>query len=85
MKKEAKRYWFSAKNYGWGWGLPAAWQGWAVLVVSLIGFSAIPFIASPVDDLLIFTILNLFLAAALICICFVKGEPVRWRWGAPNK
>jgi hypothetical protein len=25
------RYWFPAKRYGWGWGLPVTWQGWAVL------------------------------------------------------
>ena len=27
------RYWFPAKRYGWGWGLPVAWQGWLVLAV----------------------------------------------------
>jgi large subunit ribosomal protein L4 len=27
------RYWFPVKRYGWGWGLPTAWQGWAVLAV----------------------------------------------------
>jgi hypothetical protein len=26
-------YWFPAKRYGWGWGLPRVWQGWAVMVV----------------------------------------------------
>ena len=25
-------YWFRAKKYGWGWGLPLKWQGWAVLI-----------------------------------------------------
>lgn len=24
-------YWFPAKRYGWGWGLPSSWQGWVVL------------------------------------------------------
>ena len=23
-----KPYWFPAKRYGWGWGLPKTWQGW---------------------------------------------------------
>jgi hypothetical protein len=27
------RYWFPAKTYGWGWGLPSTWEGWLVLVV----------------------------------------------------
>ncbi len=25
-------FWFPAKRYGWGWGLPVAWQGWLVLI-----------------------------------------------------
>ena len=24
-------YWFPAKRYGWGWGLPVVWQGWFVV------------------------------------------------------
>ena len=24
-------YWFPAKRYGWGWGLPSVWQGWVVM------------------------------------------------------
>ncbi len=30
MQNERK-YWFSAKRYGWGWGIPSSWQGWLVL------------------------------------------------------
>ncbi len=26
-----KKYWFPAKRYGWGWGIPNVWQGWLVL------------------------------------------------------
>jgi hypothetical protein len=35
-------YWFRAKRYGWGWGLPAKWQGWLILAVyvALIIFGA---------------------------------------------
>ncbi|HTS17465.1 MAG TPA: hypothetical protein VMP11_07825 [Verrucomicrobiae bacterium] len=31
MRPNDKRVWFRAKRYGWGWGLPCAWQGWVVL------------------------------------------------------
>ena len=31
-----RKYWFPAKRYGWGWGPPSAWQGWAVLVTYLV-------------------------------------------------
>ncbi len=30
MAKVAGKYWFKAKNYGWGW-YPATWQGWLIL------------------------------------------------------
>jgi hypothetical protein len=32
MQNERK-YWFPAKRYGWGWGIPSSWQGWLVLTV----------------------------------------------------
>ena len=27
------KYWFPRKRYGWGWGVPSAWQGWWVLAI----------------------------------------------------
>jgi hypothetical protein len=39
------RCWFPAKRYGWGWGLPSAWQGWVVLISYFaLVFGGIPFI-----------------------------------------
>ena len=32
---ERPKYWFAAKRYGWGWGLPLCWQGWVVMGVWL--------------------------------------------------
>jgi len=26
-----RKYWFPAKGYGWGWGIPSSRQGWLVL------------------------------------------------------
>lgn len=31
-------FWFRAKRYGWGWGLPVRWQAWVVL----IAYGALP-------------------------------------------
>lgn len=31
-----KQYWFPAKKYGWGWGMPLCWQGWCVLAAYTI-------------------------------------------------
>jgi len=40
-----KEIWFPAKRYGWGWGLPCAWQGWVVdgiflILLALLGLLA---------------------------------------------
>ncbi|GHA77505.1 hypothetical protein [Cognatilysobacter bugurensis] len=76
-----KRYWFPAKTYGWGWGFPVAWQGWVVLaayVVGIVALSArVPPDAEPVRYAAYFTLLTL----ALLAVCWLKGEPPRWRWG----
>jgi uncharacterized membrane protein YhaH (DUF805 family) len=74
-------YWFPAKRYGWGWGLPSAWQGWAVLagfaVLLLVGLKLFP----PNRDLVSFLAYVVLLTALLVAICWLKGEPPRWRWG----
>lgn len=31
-KGEHKEIWFPAKKHGYGWGMPATWQGWAILL-----------------------------------------------------
>ncbi|MFG6282634.1 hypothetical protein [Sphingomonas sp. S6] len=35
MRNEDDDAWFAAKRFGYGAGLPIAWQGWAVLVAYL--------------------------------------------------
>lgn len=74
-------YWFPAKRYGWGWGWPATWQGWLVLFgfFILIGAGALAF--PPNSHAPAFVIYVLVLSALLVAICWLKGEPPRWRWG----
>jgi hypothetical protein len=72
--------WFPAKRYGWGWGLPVAWQGWVVL----IGWIVVLTLVTPI--LLIHTVLGFiafvfFMSVLLIAICYAKGETPEWRWG----
>ena len=74
------RYWFAAKRYGWGWGLPTAWQGWVVLIAwtsIVVGLS--PGLAA--HHPAAFVAMIIVMSALLIGICYAKGEPVRWRWG----
>lgn len=74
------RYWFPAKRYGWGWGVPSTWQGWAVMA----GWLAIVIVGSiliaPRHPFLHVGFMAIA-AGGLIAVCYAKGEPPRWRWG----
>lgn len=74
-------YWFGAKRYGWGWGLPTAWQGWVTMLVyfALLGAGAIWVVTS--ERVIVFTAYVLVLSGILFVVCWRKGEPPRWRWG----
>jgi hypothetical protein len=69
------RYWFPAKRFGWGWGLPTTWQGYLVLGVyfGLIGVGMFAWSAS--RDSLTFFLWTMLLTALLIAVCWWKGEP----------
>lgn len=74
-------YWFPAKRYGWGWGLPTSWQGWLVLTAFTVCLGVGAYAFPPPAEPLKFGICVALLVALLTCICWVKGEPPRWRWG----
>ncbi|MBC8750556.1 MULTISPECIES: hypothetical protein [Paraburkholderia] len=74
-------YWFPAKRYGWGWGLPARWQGWATLLAYVVLLGAVGFAFRPASHPLMFAMLVALLTVALVAVCWLKGEPPRWRWG----
>ncbi len=76
-----QRYWFPAKQYGWGWGLPIAWQGWLVLVAFFALLVAGAFAFLPRQGALAFVAFSFALSIALVAICYAKGEPPAWRWG----
>jgi lipoprotein signal peptidase len=77
----ARKYWFPAKRYGWGWGLPSAWQGWVVLVTYLLLIlGGIPFVQASKGSVL-YLAYGAVLTAALVAVCWITGEPPGWRWG----
>lgn len=75
------RYWFPVKRYGWGWGLPTAWQGWAVLAVFAGLMVAGSLVVLPGQGVEIFLAYSALLCALLLAVCWLKGEPPTWRWG----
>jgi hypothetical protein len=74
-------YWFPAKRYGWGWGPPATWQGWAVIAAFVILVIVGAFVVPPHRSPLTFVGYVVTLSVALTGVCWWKGEPPRWRWG----
>lgn len=77
----APRYWFRAKRYGYGWGLPLTWQGWAVLAAFMALLMLGSALILPSGSSTTYLIYVAVLSAVLIGICRAKGEPTRWRWG----
>ena len=74
-------YWFPAKRFGWGWGLPTTWQGWAVLLGYFVLLTVVRLAFAPDKSFIAFLAGVLGLTIALVGICLFKGEPPRWRWG----
>jgi hypothetical protein len=71
------RYWFRAKRYGWGWGFPRTWEGWVAFGVFGLVLLVAPAFTSDAQ----YVVVVLVTAAALVAVCWWKGEPPRWRWG----
>jgi hypothetical protein len=81
MNIQPRQYWFPAKRYGWGWGLPVVWQGWAVLIGYLVAVTLIAsWVPSHADT---GSFLGLLVAVTLLLglIVWRKGEPPDWHWG----
>ena len=82
MEKDKKKMWFPAIKYGFGWGLPVTWPGWAVLLsyilLIVIGIKNVTGSTSQVGFFIVYVV---FLTALLIFICWKKGEKPAWRLG----
>ena len=75
------RYWFPAKRYGWGWGLPVTWQGWLVVIAFVAMTVGGAFAFPPTKEPAAYFIYVAVLSLALVGVCWLTGEPPRWRWG----
>ena len=80
MNTTDKHIWFLAKRYGWGWGLPCAWQGWVAyaLFAGLVSLAAALFLHEHHLGAWIASLV--ILSSALFITCLLKGEKPRWRW-----
>ncbi len=76
-----RKYWFPAKRYGWGWGLPTRWQGWVVLVAFFALLALGSFLFPPATAAVLYLAYVAVLCTLLIVVCWFTGEPPKWRWG----
>jgi hypothetical protein len=72
--------WFAPKRYGYGTGIPIAWQGWAVLIGFIILVIAIAKLLHGRPVQIIAALIPLSLAFVVICARTTRGG-WRWRWG----
>ena len=72
-------YWFPAKRFGFGWGLPCRWQGWLTMVLYqgvVVGASVLFRHGHHTQAHLI--VIGVA-TALLVLVCVLKGEPPRRR------
>ncbi|ESQ83520.1 hypothetical protein AEAC466_12655 [Asticcacaulis sp. AC466] len=87
MRNDPSKPWFAPKRYGYGAGLPIAWQGWALIAgyflifIGAINFSEQDKPGSTFMSVVGMAILGVATVAfVLICAAKTKGG-WRWRWG----
>ncbi|MGN6819916.1 MAG: hypothetical protein ACTHJR_14710 [Sphingomonas sp.] len=72
--------WFAPKRFGYGAGLPIAWQGWAVVVLySIAVIVAAATLMPQHPGIAIGVIVPLTAAFLLICAQHTRGG-WKWRW-----
>ena len=70
-KKHTQEFWFTGKRPGFGWGSPATWQGWLVLLsfLGLVILTGKSDLSSPIKWPLISLATFIFFA-----IYYIKGD-----------
>ena len=75
--------WFAPQRYGFGAGLPIAWQGWAV-IAAFVGVVAIAGLVLDGKPALQATIVFPALIGLSIIAAKTTRGGWRWRWGERN-
>jgi len=72
--------WFAPKRYGFGSGLPIAWQGWALLAAYFAALAAAVALFHDRPPVILGIILPVTLLFVLVVARNTRGG-WRWRWG----
>jgi len=76
-----RSYWFPAKRWGWGWGFPSSWQGWATFALYFGALWLSAYVFPPGERTAWFILTTVLITAALLIVSWIRGEPAKWRWG----
>ncbi|MES1200967.1 MAG: hypothetical protein ABUS57_05915 [Pseudomonadota bacterium] len=82
-----EKMWFAPKRFGYGAGLPIAWEGWAALaaysaVIGAGAWAAFNLVRNDIAQLEVLAIAVLVPTAVLIWLAQSKTRGGwRWRWG----
>jgi hypothetical protein len=84
MTGNEKEIWFPAIKYGFGWSFPITWQGWAIFVAYLVMLLGGGYVAktNATSFNAAFVLYSIAITVVFICICWLKGEKLGWRWGS---
>ncbi|GGE87866.1 hypothetical protein [Sphingomonas prati] len=79
MADTGRQVWFRAKSFGYGAGMPVAWQGWALLVGSV---GALVVARHWLDGAVGGgAVLAIVAVMVLLAARHTEGGRWRWRWG----
>ena len=73
--------WFAAKRFGYGAGLPIAWQGWAILVGFLATVAGVGILFEDRPAVAFAILLPMIITLMIVAMRTTRGG-WRWRWGA---
>ncbi len=73
--------WFEPKRYGYGTGLPIAWQGWALMIGYIIALAGFGVLIAPRHPAVFAVIAVVLTIAFLVVTAHHTRGGMRWRWG----
>lgn len=73
--------WFAPKRYGYGAGLPIAWQGWALSLAYCLAVSGIAYGVPHLDRAQVpVAVVGIVALTALFVLIVAKRTRGGWRW-----
>ena len=71
--------WFAPKRYGYGSGLPIAWQGWVLTLGYILALGAATLLV-PISMIAYATVAILLTSLFLLVVARTTRGGWRWRW-----